>query len=41
MLSRTARTRCARVVPRVMPEKSPLQSLRQYGAPSPVKAGTK
>ncbi len=39
--SSAARTRCARVVPRVRPEISPRASGSQCGEPSPVSAGTK
>ena len=39
--SSAARTRCARVVPRVSPLMSPRTSGSQCGEPSPVSAGTK
>ena len=41
MLSSAARAMCATVVPRVMPTMAPRTSAFQYGAPRPVKAGTK
>ena len=39
--SNAARTRCARVVPRVIPVIVPLASGSQYGVPIPTKAGTR
>ncbi len=39
--SNVARTRCARVVPRVRPRIVPRACGSQWGAPSPVSAGTK
>ena len=41
MASSAARTMCARPVPRVMPTMVPRLYMSQYGAPSPVNAGTR
>ncbi len=41
MLSSAARAMCATVLPRVRPTMAPRASACQYGAPRPVKAGTK
>ena len=41
MLSRTARQTCFLFIERVKPTIIPLAYISQYGAPKPVKAGTK